>query len=299
MRIIGLIGCGKWGSNILRDLLALNCKVYVVDCDLRAAANARRNGATDAFLSMNDLPVCDGYIIAVPIPDLAKQAACLLKYKKPIFSEKTLCLSLSDYRNLKKSGGGKFIFVMHKWHYHPGIEALKLVAQSGQIGPLQELFAVRHGWVEDFHGGDVFSTLCVHDLTIVKHIFGYIPQEIRYVKVLKSESGLAFSTTIAVGKNPVAYISVNARHCSKRSGVSIHGDKGSAELLDAYDDHITIRTAGGRVEKSIDTTFPLFLELQEFVQYLDNGVKPRCGLDDAGEIAQVIYRFKKAAGLKI
>ena len=298
MRKIGLIGCGKWGSNILRDLLALNCKVYVVDIDPLAAERAVRNGAVDAFTEITGLPVCDGYIVAVPIPDLAKETARLLKYEKPIFSEKTLCLSSSDYECLKNAGGEKFIFVMHKWHYHPGVEALRLVMQSGEIGDLQELFATRHQWVADFHGGDVFSTLCVHDLTIIKHILGYIPEEIKYARVIQCENGFPFSATVVMGERHVAYISVNGKHCSKRSGVSIHGSRGSAELLNAYDDHITIRTdAGGETRRSIDTTFPLFLELKEFVLYLENGPKPRCGLHDAGEIAHVIYKLKKAAGL--
>lgn len=299
MKTIGLIGCGKWGSNILRDLIALNCKVYVVDIDPLAASTAVRNGAVDAFLKITDLPGCDGYIVAVSIPDLAKETARLLQYKKPIFSEKTLCLSLSDYEHLKNADGEKFIFVMHKWHYHPGIEALRLVAQSGEVGDLQELFATRHGWVADFHGGDVFSTLCVHDLTIIKHILGYIPEEIKYTRVIQCENGFPFSAVIVMGERHAAYISVNGKHCSKRSGVSIHGSKGSAELFDAYDDHITIRTdEGGEMRRSIDTTFPLFLELKEFVQYLDNGPKPSCGLHDAGEIAHVICKLKKAAGFE-
>lgn len=298
MKTIGLIGCGKWGSNILRDLLALNCKVYVVDIDPSAAARAVRNGAADAFFKIADLPVCDGYIVAVPIPDLAQETARLLKCKKPIFSEKTLCLSSADYERLKSAGGEEFIFVMHKWHYHPGIEALRLVAQSGEIGDLQELFATRHHWVADFHGGDVFSTLCVHDLTIIKHILGYIPEEIKYVRTIQCENGFPFSAVIVMGERQAAYISVNGKHCSKRSGVSIHGSRGSAELFNAYDDHITIRTDGGETRRSIDTTFPLFLELKEFVQYLDKGPKPRCGLKDAGEIARVICKLRKTAGFE-
>ena len=59
---------------------------------------------------------------------------------------------------------------MHKWHYHPGIEALRRLAMSGELGRLEEVATTRHAWVNDFHGGDVFWTQAVHDLTIVKHI---------------------------------------------------------------------------------------------------------------------------------
>ena len=298
MKIIGLIGCGAWGENILRDLIRLNCKVYVVDIDFKARTRASAKGALGVFSKINDLPLCDGYVVAVPIPDLTRECSSLLKYKKPIFSEKTLCLSLEDFYLLKNLGGSDYIFVMHKWHYHPGIEALRVVAQSGRLGKIEELYATRHAWVNDFHGGDVFWTQAVHDLTIIKHILGYIPDKIRAINVIKNEDGLPVSFTAMLGDKPAAVISVSGRHCNKISGVSIHGNKGSAELYNAYDDHITIRDKKGEEKIPFDTTFPLYLELKEFVEYLDNGPRPRCNLESAKEITQSILNLRKSAGLK-
>jgi predicted dehydrogenase len=185
MKIIGLVGCGAWGSNILRDLLSLNCIVNVADIDIKARARASDRGVLGVFPRAEDLPDCDGYVVAVPIPDLTRVCAGLLSHKKPIFAEKTLCLSLEDFELLKSSGGLDYIYAMHKWHYHPGIEALRLVAQSGRLGEIEELSTTRHAWVSDFHGGDVFWTQSVHDLTIIKHILGYIPDKIKAVNVVK------------------------------------------------------------------------------------------------------------------
>jgi predicted dehydrogenase len=298
MKSIGLIGCGAWGKNILRDLIQLNCQVYVVDTDFQARSKASEMGSSEVFSQSDDLPTCDGYVVAVPIPDLTKVCAHLLRYKKPIFSEKTLCLSLEDFNLLNNSGGADYIFVMHKWHYHPGIEALRLVAQSGKIGEIEELYATRHAWVDDFHGGDVFWTQSVHDLTIIKHILGYIPDEIRAINVIKNEDGLPVSFTALLGKRPVVVMSVSGRHSNKISGVSIHGNKGSAELYNAYDDHITVRDKRGEEKIPIDTTFPLYLELKEFVEYLHHGPQPRCNLHSAKEVTQAILNLRKSAGLE-
>ncbi len=298
MKVVGLIGCGAWGSNILRDLVKLDCQVYVVDIDSRARSKASANGALKVFSQIVDLPACDGYVVAVPIPDLTKECAALLKYKKPIFSEKTLCLSLEDFQLLNNSGGSDYIFAMHKWHYHPGIEALRLVAQSGRIGEIEELCATRHAWVNDFHGGDVFWTQAVHDLTIVKHILGYIPDKIKSINVIQNEDALPVSFTAMLGDKPAVVLSVSGRHCHKISGVSIHGKKGSASLHDALDDHITIRDDEDEEKITIDTTFPLYLELKEFIEYLDNGPKPRCNLQSAKEATQAILNLRKKANLK-
>lgn len=298
MKKIGLIGCWNWGSNILRDLIKLDCTVYIADTDKNSRSQALAKGADKAFASIERLPGCDGYVVAVPIPDLTPVCAALLKYKKPIFSEKTLCLSLEDYHLLNKLGGSDYIFVMHKWHYHPGIEALREVAHSGKIGVIKEIYAVRHAWAPDFHGGDVFWTQAVHDLTIVKHILGTIPETIESVKVIKNESGLPTGCTVILGSKPWIVISTSGRHCNKISGVSIQGSKGAVSLRDAYEDHVVIKNESGEEKMAIDTTFPLYLELKEFIEYLEGGPVPRCDLLHAREVTQTILKIREKGGLK-
>jgi predicted dehydrogenase len=297
MKSVGLIGCGAWGKNILRDLLKLDCRVYVADIDSGARSRASASGACDVCQHTDDLPACDGYVVAVPIPDLTRVSHGLLKYERPVFSEKTLCLSMEDFLLLDDAGGSEFIFVMHKWHYHPGIEALRIVSESGQIGKIEELHATRHAWVNDFHGGDVFWTQSVHDLTIVKHILGHIPDKVRAVNVIKNEDGLPVAVTALLGAGPAVLLSVSGRHCQKVSGVTIHGSKGSAALRDAYDDHLTIRNGEGERKIPVDTTFPLYLELKEFVEYLHGGPRPRCNLQSAKEVTRAILNLRESANL--
>lgn len=297
MTAIGLVGCGAWGKNILRDLVRLGCDVHVADIDFQARSRASDGGASQVFAKEDDLPVCNGYVVAVRIPDLAKVSASLLRYKKPVFSEKTLCLSLEDCNLLRNAGGSDYIFCMHKWHYHPGIEALRQVAQSGTIGEIEELHTIRHAWVDDFHGGDVFWTQAVHDLTIIKHILGYIPDKVKAINVIENEEKLPVSFTAMLGDKPSVIMSVSGRHSHKISGVSIHGAKGSAELYNAYDDHLTIRNEEGEEKMPIDITFPLYLELKEFVEYLRGGPQPRCNLFSAEEVTKAILRLKEKAYL--
>lgn len=297
MKIIGLVGCGNWGKNILRDLIQLDCQVYVADINSGARSRAAASGAIEVFSNLDKLPDCDGYVVAVPIPDLTNVTADLLKYKKPVFSEKTLCRTMNDYELLRDSGGADYVFAMHKWHYHPGIEELRMIAQSKKIGMVEEIYTTRYAWVRDFHGGDVFWTQAVHDLTIVKHILGDIPRSVRAIHVIKNERGLPVSLTAMMGYEPAVFMSVSGRHCDKVSGVSIHGSKGSAMLHDAYDTHIILTTDDGTEKLPIDTTFPLYLELKEFIDYLHGGPKPRCNLNDAREITEVLLNLREAAFL--
>ena len=292
---IGLIGCGNWGRNILRDLVSLGCQINVADINQEAQKCALKLGATYAFSDPDDLPPCDGYIVAVTIPDLASVCAGLLKHKKPVFAEKTLCLSMEMADELERLGGSRFIFAMHKWHYHPGIEALRIVAQSGRIGRLRELFSIRHGWNNNFHGGDIFWGWAIHDLTIVKHIFGYIPEHITSASIIRDPDGLPVSLTAILGQGPLANLHLNGRHTEKITTVSIHGEKGSAILRDAYDPFILVKDENGQEKIPTDATFPLYLELKEFIDYLQGGPPPRCGLKEVREMTRVLLDLKYKA----
>jgi len=292
---IGLVGCGAWGKNILRDLLNLGCQVYVADHHPPNRLIVLEMGAAQVFINSDDFPVCDGYIVAVPIPDIAPVCARLLKYRKPIFAEKTLCLTLEMADELESLGGNEYLFAMHKWHYHPGIEALRIVAQSGRIGQLRELFSIRHGWNTSFQGGDIFWGWAIHDLTIVKHIFGYIPDNVSSANIIRDPNGLPISLTAILGQGPIANLLVNGRHAEKITSVSIHGEKGTALLHDAYDPFILVKDEIGQEKIPIDVTFPLYLELKEFVEYLGGGPQPRCGLKEAKEMTRIILKLKQKA----
>ena len=58
MKIIGLVGCGSWGKNILRDLIQLDCQVYVADINSGERSRAAASGAIEVFSSHDEFPEC-------------------------------------------------------------------------------------------------------------------------------------------------------------------------------------------------------------------------------------------------
>lgn len=86
MTSVGLVGCGNWGKNILRDLLTLGCQVLVADIAESARSRAIGQRAGAVFPDAASLPLCDGYVVAVPIPQLAEVCASLLPRGKPAAS---------------------------------------------------------------------------------------------------------------------------------------------------------------------------------------------------------------------
>ena len=66
---IGLVGCGRWGSFVLRDLVALGCEVTrrrSLGGQQRGRGRGRRGNASSR--ASDELPVLDGIVVATPTP---------------------------------------------------------------------------------------------------------------------------------------------------------------------------------------------------------------------------------------
>ncbi|BEQ13558.1 Gfo/Idh/MocA family protein [Desulfoferula mesophila] len=283
---VGLVGCGNWGKNILRDLLKLQARVHVADPDPGARQRATGMGAEAVVAHSDQLPELDGYVLAVPIDLLASEARGLLVRSGPIFSEKTLCSTLAQADELANAGAQGRVFVMHKWEYHQGVRLLRSLAQDGKIGRLAEIQCYRHNWAADMHGGDVLSCLAVHDLTIIRHVLGEIPTP--QCSYLSREGGLATGICAVLGRGLRAVLSVSARHAGYYRTVCLHGSRGTLALVDPLADHVIYRDAAGEEKIPFQNSMPLFDELAEFLGYLRGGGEPRCGLERAREVARAL-----------
>jgi D-arabinose 1-dehydrogenase-like Zn-dependent alcohol dehydrogenase len=63
---VALVGCGRWGGHILRDLLAIGCDVPVVARSDESRERARGHGATEIVAHLGELPPVDAAVVATP-----------------------------------------------------------------------------------------------------------------------------------------------------------------------------------------------------------------------------------------
>jgi predicted dehydrogenase len=172
---IALIGCGRWGRHILRDLLELRSTVVVADPAEGAREHARAAGAVAVVRDAVELPSVDGAIVATPTATHAAVLGALLPRGVPIFCEKPLTADAASAADLAERGGER-LFVMDKWRYHPGIEALRDLARSGELGPVRGLRTIRIGWANPHADVDAIWILAPHDLSIAIEILGRLPE---------------------------------------------------------------------------------------------------------------------------
>jgi predicted dehydrogenase len=302
-RHLGLVGCGKWGRLILRDLKTLGCRVSVAVRSAASVANAYAGGADAVAASIEELPDdIEGAVVATQTSLHAEAIERLLPRGIPVFVEKVLAPDLMAAQRLLAMAPER-IFLMDKWRYHPGVEALAAIASSGELGEVRSLITTRYGWGMTHTDVDPVWILTPHDLAIALEILGHIPDPVAACGY--SEQGQAVELTGLLGTGPVVTLSVSARHTDHRRMVMLRCSQGSATLEDSYASDIVIRRGADGAARPDDpaenrTTpdgMPLLRELQAFLEHLGGGPPPRSSAGEGVRQVEVITRLRQLAGL--
>jgi predicted dehydrogenase len=171
---IALVGCGRWGAHILHDLVFLGCEVHVAANSTDSRERAAAGGAASFRERLEDLPTVGGAVVAVPTMWHADVIRRLAPRDIPIFVEKPMTPDAEEARRLAATLPGR-LFVMDKWRYHPGIEALRDIARSGEMGRVIGLSTWRLDWGSPHADVDAVWILAPHDLSIALEILGTSP----------------------------------------------------------------------------------------------------------------------------
>jgi predicted dehydrogenase len=286
---IGLIGCGPWGANILRDLQTLGCEVLVVARSSSSAARAEAGEATVVVRSIGELDkyVCDGYVVTTEATNHAHALRELISRGKPIFVEKPIVTTVSDVEDLAAQKTD-LIFVMDKWRYHPGVKVLAELAGSGSLGDVYGIRTRRNQWGNPHPDCDSPWTLLPHDLAIVEELIGGIPA-LNGVEFDASPTEV-FGVVARFGTRPWVVVECFSRAPRPEREVLVLGSKGTAVLGNGYSEEV-LHFSNGVVEpKHIPAAgeWPLLAELREFVGYLGGGRAPRSTFNDGARHVRVI-----------
>jgi predicted dehydrogenase len=295
---IGLIGCGIWGRNILRDLLALGHDVFVVDIDPLARALGKARGADAVFVDIARLPNVDGIIIATPASTHADTLECVLDRDVPVFVEKPLTDDVGSARRIGSLAPDR-VFVLHIWMYHPGVEKLAELASTRTLGEVSFLYTTRVNWTSPRTDVDIVWTALPHDLTIAQAVLGKLPEPAS--AVAECIGGTTVGMVATLHGPPHCLFNVSARYQDKRREIRLHCTDGVAVLPSGEGSFVEIargRALEPEVERlSLSTESALQRELRACMAYLNGGAPPRSGLEEGVRVVEKIARLRALAGL--
>jgi len=288
-----LVGCGRWGRNILRDLASLGQSVIVVD----PSAAARAAAAPLARAIHPELDIeerVSGVIVATPATRHIDVIERVARYRTPIFVEKPLATRSDDAERAAALAGDR-LFIMDKWRYHAGIQALGALARSGELGPVRAIRTWRLGWGHSHEDVDPIWTLLPHDLSIVREILGSLPA----ARHASAERGLGGVWGIAarLGTDPACSVEISARRPEHRRRVEVGFDAAVALFDGARESTIEIRSDAGARTIAVEADPPLRRELEAFVNHLDGGPAPKSSAREGVEAVQRILELRRMAGV--
>ena len=289
------MGCGRWGANILRDLRQLGASVDVVARSEASRRRAADGGADQVVDRIDALEAVDGAVVATPTSTHAEVVEELLSATAgPLFVEKPLTNDAGVARRLAQRASGR-VFVMDKWRYHPGIEALRDLSRGERLGTTRGLIVVRLQWGSAHRDVDPVWILSPHDLSIALEILGHVPEPLAASGEWLDGSPAGICGLLEGGVR----IESSAAAPAFRREVRLIGETGVGLLADPYADHIEVRRPGGEEPERIpiSTEWPLLRELRTFLEHVGGGPPPRSSVEEGATIVETLSRLRTMAGL--
>jgi predicted dehydrogenase len=183
---MAVIGCGEWGPNHIRNFLAQpGAKVRVaVDLDAQRLDRIRElfpavECSSDADRVLQD-PAIQAVVVATPVQTHFNIVRKALQAGKHVLCEKPLCETVSQGRELAELAQARrrVLMVGHVFLFNPGIMKVKELLDSGAMGNLHYLHAIRTNLGPIRRDCNAAFDLATHDISIFNWLVGADPLEV-------------------------------------------------------------------------------------------------------------------------
>jgi predicted dehydrogenase len=314
-------GLGYWGPNLARNFAALpDCEVTWL-CDASADALARVGAqhpdarrATELDEVLGDDAV-DAVVLATPVPSHADLAERVLDAGKHCFVEKPLATSVADAERAVEAAvrAKRTLMVGHLLEYHPAVEKLKEIADSGQLGDLHYVYSHRLNLGKLRADENALWSLGAHDVSVLLHLLGEEPTDVEargesYMRppvedvvfcFLRFPSGRAAHmhlswldphkerTFTVVGSKRMATFD----DMDTERKVTVY-DKGFDESAQGYGEYIT--RSGDVWSPRIPNREPLRIECEHFLACIRDGKTPRSDGESGLRVVRVLEKAQAA-----
>ncbi len=180
---VGIIGCGYWGPNLVRNFSAVDdCYVrYCCDLDANRLKYIQRLypfiEVTKEYKRVIEDPAIDSIIIATPVSTHFPIAMEALEAGKHLWLEKPMTASVKEAQTLigEARKRNRIIFVDHTFIYTGAIRKIKEIIKSDALGRILYFDSVRINLGLFQHDVNVVWDLAPHDLSVMDYLLEKSP----------------------------------------------------------------------------------------------------------------------------
>jgi predicted dehydrogenase len=259
---VGIVGCGYWGPNLVRNFMETpGCRVTAVS-DMRPERLARmtdRYPTVKAFTDCADLiarPDVDLVIVATPVSahfEIARQA---LRAGKHVLVEKPMTATSEEGQILIEEAAKRnlVLAVDHTFVYTGAVRRIREMVLDGSLGDIYYYDSVRVNLGLFQHDVNVIWDLAVHDLSILDYVLGETPNAVTATgmgHVAGEPENIAY-LTLLFPRNLIGHVHVNwlAPVKVRRTLIGgsqkmvVYDDLEPSEKIKVYDKGITLNGNG-------------------------------------------------------
>jgi predicted dehydrogenase len=176
---VGVIGCGYWGPNLIRNFSSCPLTEVVAVHDSsreRMESVGRGNGSIKLFSSLDEFleaPI-KAVAIATPVNTHHLLAMRCLQAGMHVLVEKPLAATWQEARALVNLAekARRVLMVDHTYLFHPAVRRIKQLVDQGELGDLTYIDSVRINLGLFQHDVNVIWDLAPHDLSIADYVLG-------------------------------------------------------------------------------------------------------------------------------
>ena len=311
---VGVVGCGYWGPNLIRNFRqSADCHLKVLcDTSEQRLSHMRRLypelSTTQRFEDLLSDTELDAVVIATPVRFHYTMAKAALSAGKHVFIEKPMARTEAEAAELVSLADSRGLALMigHTFLFSPAVRRMKEIINAGDIGELQYISARRLNLGLFQKDINVAWDLAPHDISIVLHLLDEMPLSVSCQGSSHVTRGIEDVTMMHLNfrKNRCAFIHNSWLDPKKVRQMTVVGSKRMIvyddteplEKLKIYDARVEVPPHydtfaeftysyhyGDSYVPYVKQDEPLKLECQHFLQCIAEGTVPitngRLGLE--------------------
>ncbi len=320
---VGAVGCGYWGPNVIRNLAELpGFDLYrVCDVDPRQLQHvAARHPHARATLRVEDIlddPHIEAIYLATPVSTHYALTKLALLAGKHVLVEKPIATTVEEAEELANlaAARGLTLMVGHTFVFSPPVRKVKQLIDERLIGPIYYIETTRVNLGLFQKDVSVLWDLGPHDVSILMYWLDEVPVSV-------SARGRSFHgdtledvafLTLEFPSGILAQLQISWLAPSKlrrttivgRQRMVVYDDLEAVEKVKVYDRGVDRQPAsfgefqltyrsGDILSPRLDTTEPLRIECEHFLDCIRSGTEPDAGARAGVDIVRVIQAAERS-----
>ena len=314
---VGVVGAGAWGRNHVRTLATLPGAELAGVCDAAEKTREKLARQYPAALVTGDLgallKAVDAVVVATPAPTHAEVARQAIAAGVPVLVEKPFALTVKDAEDVvaRAEKANVPLMVGHLLEYHPVVERLRQMIQSGALGQVYYLYGQRVNLGQVRPDENALWSFGPHDVSVALFLMGEAPVSVSASGHSYLQPGIedVVFLTMEFASGVIAHVQLSWLDPHKERKLTVVGSKQMAVFDDmqpreklrlydkgvdrqsleyqSYGESLQIREGDIFIPR-VPNTEPLAAELTHFLAVARREVPPRSDGADGVRVVRVL-----------